>query len=233
MPLVHRAVRAEEIEVLLAFHVPHMHAFPTVQHHGKWVVVVRAVRVFQGHQIGGAERGVCVHATKIGCALGSMHCGRRRTPYFCTPKARQPIFLPMATNRTFTMIKPDATGAGNTGKIIDRIIEAGFTIKAMKWTQLSMDDAAAFYAVHKERPFFGELTEYMTSGPIVAAILEKDNAVADFRTLIGATNPAEAAPGTIRADFAQSIAANAVHGSDSDENAAIEGAFYFSARELA
>ena len=131
----------------------------------------------------------------------------------------------MATNRTFTMIKPDATGAGNTGKIIDRIIEAGFTIKAMKWTQLSMDDAAAFYAVHKERPFFGELTEYMTSAPIVAAILEKDNAVADFRTLIGATNPAEAAPGTIRADFAESIAANAVHGSDSDENAAIEGAF--------
>ena len=103
----------------------------------------------------------------------------------------------------------------------------------MKWTRLSMDDAAAFYAVHKERPFFGELTEYMTSGPIVAAILEKDNAVADFRTLIGATNPAEAAPGTIRADFAESIAANAVHGSDSDENAAIEGAFYFSQRELA
>ena len=139
----------------------------------------------------------------------------------------------MATNRTFTMIKPDATGAGNTGKIIDRIIEAGFTIKAMKWTRLSMDDAAAFDAVHKERPFFGELTEYMTSGPIVAAILEKDNAVADFRTLIGATNPAEAAPGTIRADFAESIAANAVHGSDSDENAAIEGAFYFSQRGLA
>jgi nucleoside-diphosphate kinase len=139
----------------------------------------------------------------------------------------------MATNRTFTMIKPDATGAGNTGKIIDRIIGAGFTIKAMKWTQLSMDDAAAFYAVHKERPFFGELTEYMTSAPIVAAILEKDNAVADFRTLIGATNPAEAAPGTIRADFAESIAANAVHGSDSDENAAIEGGFFFSARELA
>jgi nucleoside-diphosphate kinase len=139
----------------------------------------------------------------------------------------------MATNRTFTMIKPDATGAGNTGKIIDRIIGSGFTIKAMKWTRLSMDDAAAFYAVHKERPFFGELTEYMTSGSIVAAILEKDNAVADFRTLIGATNPAEAAPGTIRADFAESIAANAVHGSDSDENAAIEGAFFFSTRELA
>ena len=109
----------------------------------------------------------------------------------------------MATNRTFNMIKPDATGAGNTGKIIDRIIEAGFTIKAMKWTQLSMDDAAAFYAVHKERPFFGELTEYMTYAPLVAAILEKVNAVADFRTLIGATNPAEAAPGTIRADFAE------------------------------
>lgn len=139
----------------------------------------------------------------------------------------------MATNRTFTMIKPDATGAGNTGKIIDRIIGAGFTIKAMKWTRLSLADAEAFYAVHSERPFFGELTEYMSSGPIVAAILEKDNAVADFRTLIGATNPAEAAPGTIRADFAESIAANAVHGSDSDENAAIEGAFYFSARELA
>jgi nucleoside-diphosphate kinase len=139
----------------------------------------------------------------------------------------------MATNRTFTMIKPDATGAGHTGKIIDRIIDAGFSIKAMKWTQLSLADAQAFYAVHAERPFFGELTEYMSSAPIVAAILEKDNAVADFRTLIGATNPAEAAPGTIRADFAESIAANAVHGSDSDDNAAIEGAFYFSAREFA
>ena len=139
----------------------------------------------------------------------------------------------MATNRTFTMIKPDATGAGNTGKIIDRIIAAGFTIKAMKWTRLSMDDAAAFYAVHRERPFFGELTDYMTSAPIVAAILEKENAVADFRTLIGATNPAEAAPGTIRADFAESISANAVHGSDSDENAAIEGSFFFGTRELA
>jgi nucleoside-diphosphate kinase len=139
----------------------------------------------------------------------------------------------MATNRTFTMIKPDATGAGHTGKIIDRIIENGFTIKAMKWTQLTLAEAQAFYAVHSERPFFGELTEYMSSGPIVAAILEKDNAMAEFRTLIGATNPAEAAPGTIRADFAESIAANAVHGSDSDENAAIEGSFYFSERELA
>tara|TARA_B110000305_G_C19347930_1_gene592687 strand:- start:100 stop:600 length:501 start_codon:yes stop_codon:yes gene_type:complete len=139
----------------------------------------------------------------------------------------------MATNRTFTMIKPDATGAGHTGKIIDRIISNGFTIKAMKWTQLSLADAQAFYAVHSERPFYGELTEYMSSGPIVAAILEKDNAVADFRELIGATNPAEAKPGTIRADFAESIAANAVHGSDSDDNAAMEGSFYFSQRELA
>ena len=138
----------------------------------------------------------------------------------------------MATNRTFTMIKPDATGAGNTGKIIDRIIEAGFTIKAMKWTQLSMDDAAAFYAVHKERPFFGELTEYMTSAPIVAAILEKDNAVADFRTLIGATNPAEAAPGTIRADFAETIDENAVHGSDSTESAAREVDYFFADEEV-
>lgn len=137
----------------------------------------------------------------------------------------------MATNKTFTMIKPDATGAGNTGKIIDRIIGAGFSFCAMKLTQLSRKDAEDFYAVHKERPFYGELVDYMTSGPIVAAILEKDNAVEDYRKLIGATNPAEAAEGTIRRDFAESIAANAVHGSDSDENAAIEGAFFFSKRE--
>ena len=139
----------------------------------------------------------------------------------------------MATNRTFTMIKPDATAAGHTGQIIDRIIGAGFTIKAMKWTQLSKEEAQAFYAVHEGRPFYGELVEYMSSAPIVAAILEKENAVADFRDLIGATNPAEAAPGTIRADFAESIAANAVHGSDSDENASIEGDFHFSASEIA
>jgi len=139
----------------------------------------------------------------------------------------------MATNRTFTMLKPDATAAGNTGKIIDRIIEAGFSIKAMKWTQLSKAEAESFYSVHSERPFYGELVEYMTSGPIVAIILEKDDAVATFRELIGATNPADAAPGTIRADFAESISANAVHGSDSDENAAIEGRFYFSEREEA
>ena len=150
--------------------------------------------------------------------------------YFCPPKT---IIKTMATNRTFTMIKPDATAAGHTGKIIDRIIGAGFTIKAMKWTHLSKEEAQAFYAVHAGRPFYGELVEYMSSAPIVAAILEKDNAVADFRDLIGATNPAEAAPGTIRADFAESISANAIHGSDSDENASIEGEFHFSPSEIA
>jgi nucleoside-diphosphate kinase len=113
------------------------------------------------------------------------------------------------------------------------MIEAGFSIKAMKWTQLSQAQAEAFYAVHSERPFYGELVKYMTSGPIVAMILEKEDAVASFRELIGATNPAEAAPGTIRADFAESISANAVHGSDSDENAYIEGRFYFSECEEA
>ena len=138
----------------------------------------------------------------------------------------------MAGNRTFTMIKPDATGAGHTGKIIDKIIEAGFSIKAMKWTQLSTEQAQGFYEVHKERPFYGELVDYMTSGPIVAAILEKENAVEDFRTLIGATNPEDAAEGTIRKMFATSIAANAVHGSDSDDNAKIEGEFHFSASEV-
>jgi len=129
------------------------------------------------------------------------------------------------------MIKPDATGAGNTGKIIDKIIDGGFTIKAMKWTKLSKDEAEQFYAVHKERPFFNDLTSYMSSGPIVAAILEKGNAVEDFRTLIGSTDPKDAAEGTIRKMFATSIEANAVHGSDSDENAAIEGGFFFSQRE--
>lgn len=138
----------------------------------------------------------------------------------------------MAGTRTFTMIKPDAVANGHIGAILEMINKAGFGIKAMKYTQLSKADAEAFYAIHKERPFFGELVEYMTSGPIVAAILEKENAMADFRTLIGATNPAEAAPGTIRALYAESIAANAVHGSDSDENAAIEGAFHFSGREV-
>ena len=137
----------------------------------------------------------------------------------------------MAGTRTFTMIKPDATGAGNTGKIIDKIIEGGFAIKAMKWTRLSKEQAEEFYGIHRERPFFGELVEYMTSAPIVAAILEKENAVEDFRTLIGATDPKEAAPGTIRNLFAESIAANAVHGSDSDDNAKLEGDFHFSDAE--
>ena len=130
------------------------------------------------------------------------------------------------------MLKPDAIENGHMGKIIDMIINAGFSIKAMKYTQLSEAQAKEFYAVHAERPFYGELVEYMTSGPIVAAILEKENAVADFRTLIGATNPAEAADGTIRKAYAESIGRNAVHGSDSDENAANEGVFYFAANEI-
>ena len=138
----------------------------------------------------------------------------------------------MAGNRTFTMIKPDAVESGNIGNIIQMITAAGFAIKAMKYTQLSEEQAKKFYEVHAERPFYQELVDYMISGPIVAAILEKDNAVEDFRTLIGATNPAEAAEGTIRNMFADSISENAVHGSDSDENAAIEGAFHFSGREM-
>ena len=137
----------------------------------------------------------------------------------------------MAANKTLTMIKPDAVRNGHIGAILNQITEAGFQISAMKLTQLSLADAEAFYSVHKERPFFGELVEFMTSGPIVAAILEKDNAVEDFRTLIGSTNPAEAAEGNIRARFATSIGENAVHGSDSDENAQIEGDFHFAGRE--
>jgi nucleoside-diphosphate kinase len=129
------------------------------------------------------------------------------------------------------MIKPDATSKAYTGAILDRILKAGFTIKAMKWTKLSAEKAGAFYAVHKERPFYGELVEFMSSGPIVAAILEKENAVADFRKLIGATNPAQADEGTIRKDFAASVGENAVHGSDSDENATIESNFFFSQLE--
>lgn len=137
----------------------------------------------------------------------------------------------MATNRTFTMIKPDAVEAGNIGGIINMINEAGFKIVSMKLTQLTVRDAQKFYEVHSERPFYGELVEFMSRGPIVAAILEKDNAVEDFRTLIGATNPADAAEGTIRKRYAKSIGENAVHGSDSDDNAAIESAFHFSGRE--
>jgi nucleoside-diphosphate kinase len=138
----------------------------------------------------------------------------------------------MATNRTFTMIKPEAVAAGNGGKIIDAIIAAGFEIKALKLTNLSKERAGEFYEVHKERPFYGELVDYMSSGPVYAAILEKDNAVADFRTLIGATDPSEAAEGTIRKNFATSKAENAVHGSDSDDNARIEGEFHFAASEV-
>ena len=137
----------------------------------------------------------------------------------------------MAENRTFTMLKPDAVENGNIGAILDLINASGFRIVAMKLTQMTRKDAETFYAVHNERPFFGELVEYMTRGPIVAAVLEKDNAVEDFRTLIGATNPAEAAEGTIRKAYATSIGENAVHGSDSDENAAIESAFHFAGRE--
>ena len=137
----------------------------------------------------------------------------------------------MAGNLTFTMIKPDAVRANNIGNILQMINEAGFKIKAMKYTRLTETQAGQFYEVHKERPFYGELVEFMSSGPIVAAILEKDNAVEAFRTLIGATNPAEAAEGTIRKRYASSIGENAVHGSDSDENAAIEGNFFFSGLE--
>ncbi len=138
----------------------------------------------------------------------------------------------MATNRTFTMIKPDAVEAGHIGGILNMITEAGFRIVSMKLTQLTVADAQAFYAVHSERPFYGELVEFMSRGPIVAAILEKNNAVEDFRKLIGATNPADAAEGTIRKKYAKSVGENAVHGSDSDENAAIEGAFHFAGREM-
>ncbi len=137
----------------------------------------------------------------------------------------------MASNRTFTMIKPDAVEKGYIGAILEKINGAGFKIVAMKYTRLTEELAGQFYEVHKERPFYGELVSYMSSGPIVAAILEKDNAVEDFRTLIGATNPEEAAEGTIRKLYAESIAANAIHGSDSNDNAAIEGDFFFSKTE--
>jgi nucleoside-diphosphate kinase len=137
----------------------------------------------------------------------------------------------MMSNRTFTMIKPDATQKGYTGAILDQIIKAGFTVKAMKWTRLTQEQAGLFYEIHKERPFYAELVAFMSSGPIVAAILEKDNAVADFRKLIGATNPAQAEDGTIRKLYAASVGENAVHGSDSDENAGIEGDFFFSKLE--
>jgi nucleoside-diphosphate kinase len=137
----------------------------------------------------------------------------------------------MQTNRTFTMIKPDAVANGHIGAIIDQITKAGFKIVAMKYTSLSPEMAGKFYDIHRERPFFKDLVDFMSSGPIVAAILEKDNAIEDFRKLIGATDPQKAEVGTIRQKFAKSIDANAIHGSDSDENAQIEGNFFFSAFE--
>lgn len=166
-------------------------------------------------------------------------------PYFlfCTiksplPACRYPGFLIFApqkgnymSNRTFTMIKPDAMKNGHAGAILDKIIKAGFRVVALKQTKLTTETAGEFYAVHKARPFFGELVEFMSSGVIIAAILEKDNAVADFRTLIGATDPAKADEGTIRKMYATSVGENAVHGSDSDENAKIEGSFFFSGLE--
>ncbi|HAQ38087.1 MAG TPA: nucleoside-diphosphate kinase [Saprospiraceae bacterium] len=138
----------------------------------------------------------------------------------------------MSGNRTFTMIKPDAVKAGHIGAILSKINEAGFRIVAMKYYKLSREMAQKFYEIHKERPFYGELCDFMSSGPIVAAILEKENAVAEFRKLIGSTNPAEAAPGTIRALYATSLGENAIHGADSDENALIEGSFHFAGTEM-
>ncbi len=134
----------------------------------------------------------------------------------------------MSGNQTFTMIKPETVGKNNIGAVLKMINEAGFRIKAMKFTHLTKKQAGDFYAVHADKYFYEELTSFMSSGPIVAAILEKENAVADFRTLIGATNPANAAEGTIRKIFAESLSHNAIHGSDSEENAAIESDFFFS-----
>ena len=138
----------------------------------------------------------------------------------------------MTTNRTFTMIKPDAVSDGFSGPIIQQIEDAGFRIVAIKKTKLSPEDAGRFYAVHAERPFFQSLCDYMSSSHIIPMVLEKENAVEEFRTLIGSTNPAQAADGTIRKRFARSLESNAIHGSDSDENAAIESAFFFTAKEL-
>ncbi len=137
----------------------------------------------------------------------------------------------MAGTITFTMIKPDAVEANNIGPILAKINEGGFRIVAMKYLKLTKEQAGLFYEVHKERPFYGELVDYMSAGPIVAAVLSKENAVADYRTLIGATDPTKADKGTIRQLFAKSIAANAVHGSDSDENANIEADFFFTKLE--
>ena len=136
------------------------------------------------------------------------------------------------SNITFTMLKPDSIRNGNTGAILDKIVKSGFKIKAMKFTKMTDEKASSFYSIHRERPFFKDLVGYMTSGPIIAAILEKENAVNDFRELIGSTNPEEAKEGTIRKMFAKSISENAIHGSDSDENAKIECEFHFSPDEI-
>jgi nucleoside-diphosphate kinase len=148
--------------------------------------------------------------------------------YFCRALIQRSIIM---SNRTFTMIKPDAMSNGHSGAIMDQIIKAGFHVIALKLTKLSTEKAGEFYVVHKERPFYSELVDFMSSGPVVAAILEKKNAVEDFRKLIGATNPSQAEEGTIRKRFAESIGKNAIHGSDSDENAKIEGDFFFSGLE--
>jgi nucleoside-diphosphate kinase len=137
----------------------------------------------------------------------------------------------MAGNRTFTMIKPSAIESGYSGKILDMFIQAGFRIISMKYTRLSLEQAGSFYEIHKERPFYKDLIEFMSSGPIIAAILEKENAVEDFRKLIGTTDPAKADQGTVRRLYGSNVQENAVHGSDSDENALIEGNFFFSALE--
>jgi len=152
-------------------------------------------------------------------------------PYLCRQNLKTQLKNKKMSNRTFTMIKPDAMKNGHAGAILDKIIKAGFRIVSLKQTKLTTEKAGEFYAVHKERPFYGELVEFMSSGVIIAAILEKSNAVADFRTLIGATDPAKADEGTIRKLFATSVGENAVHGSDRDENAKIEGDFFFSGLE--
>lgn len=138
----------------------------------------------------------------------------------------------MAIERTLTILKPDCVRKGLIGEVTKRIQDAGFSIKAMKLTRLTTETAGGFYAVHKERPFFGDLVEFMSSGACVPMILEKDNAIADFRTLIGATNPVDAEPGTIRADFADSVGENIIHGSDSVENGKIEAAYFFAESEV-
>jgi len=153
-------------------------------------------------------------------------CSKFQNNYICTPK-----YYGMAGNRTFTMIKPSAVKSGYSGKILDMFVQAGFRIISMKYTRLSLEQAGAFYEIHKERPFYNDLITFMSSGPIVAAILEKENAVDEFRKLIGATDPTKADPGTVRKLYGANVQENAVHGSDSDENALIEGNFFFSVLE--